>query len=96
MYAVSVPDAIARIPESVWHALDDYPDEGEAQIAETTAHGRRLIVRPHPPRRAPKPRGGLDILVHLMLPADVALFDPAPLVSLPPRTVHVGASRLAG
>ncbi len=40
-----VPDAIAAIPESAWRALDDYPDDGEAQIAETSAGGRRLIVR---------------------------------------------------
>jgi hypothetical protein len=40
-----VPEAIAEIPESDWRPLDDYPEEGEAQIAETTAHGRRLIVR---------------------------------------------------
>lgn len=40
-----VPEAIARIPESAWQPLEDYPDEGEAQIAETTAGGWRLIVR---------------------------------------------------
>jgi hypothetical protein len=40
-----VPDAIAQIPESAWRPLDDYPEEGEAQIAETSAGGRRLIVR---------------------------------------------------
>jgi hypothetical protein len=40
-----VPDAIAKIPESAWQPLDDYPEDGEAQIAETRAGGRRLIVR---------------------------------------------------
>jgi hypothetical protein len=41
-----VPAAIAQIPEADWQPLDDYPDGGEAQIAETTAPGdRRLVVR---------------------------------------------------
>lgn len=40
-----VPEAIAKIPESDWQRLDDYSQQGEAQIAETTAGGRRLIVR---------------------------------------------------
>lgn len=40
-----VPEAIAQIPEAAWRALQDYPDGGEAQIAETTAGGRRLIIR---------------------------------------------------
>lgn len=41
-----VPDAIARIAEAQWQPLSDYPDGGEAQIAETAApDGRRLIVR---------------------------------------------------
>lgn len=40
-----VPEAIARIPESAWRPLEDYPPDGEAQIAETAAGGRRLIVR---------------------------------------------------
>jgi hypothetical protein len=39
-----VPEAIAEIPESAWHPLEDYSSEGEAQIAETMAGGRRLIV----------------------------------------------------
>jgi hypothetical protein len=37
--------AIERIAESDWTALDDYPETGEAQIAETTLGDRRLIVR---------------------------------------------------
>ena len=40
-----VPDAIAKIPEPDWRPLPDYPEAGEAQIAETTAGGRRLVVR---------------------------------------------------
>jgi hypothetical protein len=41
----SVTDAIAQIPETDWRGLDDYPDDGEAQIAETILGSRRLIVR---------------------------------------------------
>jgi len=40
-----VPEAINQIPESAWRPLENYSQDGEAQIAETTAHGRRLIVR---------------------------------------------------
>ena len=40
-----VTAAIAAIPESDWQPLDDYPDDGEAQIAETMLGGQRLIVR---------------------------------------------------
>jgi hypothetical protein len=41
-----VPDAIANVAETAWRPLADYPEGGEAQIAETTAPGgRRLIVR---------------------------------------------------
>jgi hypothetical protein len=40
-----VPDAIKQIPEQAWQPLKDYPKDGEAQIAETTTHGRRLVVR---------------------------------------------------
>ena len=51
LYSISVrlqfwvPDAIAQIPEQAWRPLADYPEDGQAQIAETTAGGRRLIVR---------------------------------------------------
>jgi hypothetical protein len=31
-----VPAAIKQIPEQAWQPLEDYPDDGEAQIAETT------------------------------------------------------------
>jgi len=36
---------VEQIPENAWQTLADYPDTGEAQIAETTLSGRRLIVR---------------------------------------------------
>ena len=37
--------AVEAIEESAWQTIEDYPKEGEAQIAETTHGGRRLIVR---------------------------------------------------
>ncbi|MBV8711164.1 MAG: IS1380 family transposase [Solirubrobacterales bacterium] len=40
-----VPERIAEIPESTWITLEDYPEDGEAQIAETTLSGKRMIVR---------------------------------------------------
>lgn len=40
-----VPEAIAQIRESAWRPLADYPEAGEAQIAETHARGQRLVVR---------------------------------------------------
>jgi Transposase DDE domain group 1 len=40
-----VPDAVAAIEESQWRRLADYPDDGEAWIAETSCRGWRLIVR---------------------------------------------------
>ena len=36
---------IAPIPEHAWQTLRDYPEGGEAQIAETKLNGHRLIVR---------------------------------------------------
>jgi hypothetical protein len=51
LYSISVrlqfwvPEAIAQIPEQAWRPLADYPEDGQAQIAETIAGGRRLIVR---------------------------------------------------
>lgn len=36
--------AIAAIPEADWLALSDYPDAGEAQIAQTMIGSQRLIV----------------------------------------------------
>jgi hypothetical protein len=40
----TVSAAVAAIDEDTWQNID-YPDEGEAQIAETVYGGRRLIVR---------------------------------------------------
>jgi DDE family transposase len=40
-----VPDAIAQIPDSDWQPLADYPDGGEAQIAQTMVGQQRLVVR---------------------------------------------------
>ncbi len=37
--------AIEAIDEDAWTKIADYPDDGEAQIAETIYGGRRLIVR---------------------------------------------------
>ena len=40
----TVRAAVAAIDEDAWQSID-YPDDGEAQIAETNYGGRRLIVR---------------------------------------------------
>jgi hypothetical protein len=40
-----VRELVERIAEDAWTTIDGYPDTGEAQIAETTLGGRRLIVR---------------------------------------------------
>src|SRR3954470_6970984 len=48
--------AIEQIPDANWRPLADYPEGGEAQIAETTLAGPRLIVRR--PRRRRPPAGG--------------------------------------
>jgi hypothetical protein len=37
--------AIAAIPEQDWQTLEDYPEDGEAQIAQTMLGHQRLIVR---------------------------------------------------
>jgi len=37
--------AIAQIPEQDWQTLKDYPDSGQAQIAQTMLGTQRLIVR---------------------------------------------------
>jgi Transposase DDE domain group 1 len=37
--------AVEQVDEDAWQTIADYPKEGEAQIAETTYGGRRLIVR---------------------------------------------------
>jgi Transposase DDE domain group 1 len=41
----TVRAAVEAIPEDAWTKIADYPDDGEAQIAETVYGGRRLIVR---------------------------------------------------
>jgi Transposase DDE domain group 1 len=41
----AIREAVEQIEESTWQTVEDYPKEGEAQIAETTHGGRRLIVR---------------------------------------------------
>jgi hypothetical protein len=41
----TVRKAVQAIDEGAWQQIEDYPQEGEAQIAETTYGGRRLIVR---------------------------------------------------
>jgi hypothetical protein len=41
----TVRAAVQAIDEDTWQTIADYPDEGEAQIAETVYGGRRLIVR---------------------------------------------------
>lgn len=40
-----VKAAIAAIPEQDWQTLEDYPEGGEAQIAQTMLGRQRLIVR---------------------------------------------------
>jgi len=40
-----VAKLVAAIPETAWTPLEDYPETGEAQIAETVLSGRRLVVR---------------------------------------------------
>jgi len=40
-----IREAIESIDESAWQQVADYPDGGEAQIAETISGERRLIVR---------------------------------------------------
>jgi hypothetical protein len=41
----TVRKAVDAIDERAWRTVEDYPADGEAQIAETTHSGRRLIVR---------------------------------------------------
>ncbi len=40
-----VPQAIAQIPDADWQPLADYPDDGQAQIAQTMVGQQRLVVR---------------------------------------------------
>jgi Transposase DDE domain group 1 len=41
----AIRNAVEAIDELAWQTIEDYPEEGEAQIAKTTYGGRRLIVR---------------------------------------------------
>jgi hypothetical protein len=41
----TIKKLIAAVPEENWVTIANYPDTGEAQIAETTLKGFRLIVR---------------------------------------------------
>ena len=41
----TVRAAVDAIDEDAWQKVADYPDDGEAQIAQTTYGGRRLIIR---------------------------------------------------
>ena len=41
----SIKNAISAIAEGDWQPLADYPEGGEAQIAETTLNAKRLVVR---------------------------------------------------
>ena len=41
----TVRAAVDAIDEDAWQRIENYPDDGEAQIAETVYAGRRLIVR---------------------------------------------------
>jgi hypothetical protein len=43
--AKHVRDVVDVIDETAWTTITDYPDSGEAQIAETVLGDRRLIVR---------------------------------------------------
>jgi len=51
LYSISVrltapiAAAIDLIDEQAWSVLEDYPESGEAQIADTTFRGERLVVR---------------------------------------------------
>jgi len=40
-----IKTAIAAIPEQDWQPLEDYPEGGEAQIAQTMLGQQRLIIR---------------------------------------------------
>ena len=40
-----VRSAVEAIEEDAWQAIEDYPEQGEAQIAETTYGGRPSVRR---------------------------------------------------
>ena len=41
----TIKKLIEQIPETAWVTVSDYPDGGEAQVAETVLKGFRLVVR---------------------------------------------------
>jgi hypothetical protein len=41
----AIRNAVEAIDEQAWQPIEDYPEEGQAQVAETVFGGRRLIVR---------------------------------------------------
>src|SRR3954451_8157341 len=53
----SVRAAVEAIDEQAWATVEDYPADGEAQIAETSYGGRRLIVSARD-CSAPRPSSG--------------------------------------
>lgn len=40
-----IKQVVDQVPDTAWQTITDYPTDGQAQIAETTYAGRRLIVR---------------------------------------------------
>ena len=44
-HSPSIAKLIAQIPETAWQTVNDYPEGGEAQVAETVLKGFKLIVR---------------------------------------------------
>jgi Transposase DDE domain group 1 len=59
-----VLERIAKIPEQAWEPVEDYPDTGICQLAETSLGDERLIVRARPPAGP----GGADRAVCLLAP----------------------------
>ncbi len=43
--SATVKALVAQIPEEAWTPVRDYPESGEAQVAETVLKGWRLVVR---------------------------------------------------
>jgi hypothetical protein len=44
-HAKGIREAVQGIDEDAWVTIEDYPEEGKAQIAETVCGDRRLIIR---------------------------------------------------
>jgi hypothetical protein len=40
-----ISEQVPAIPEADRHTLDNYPEDGETQIAKTTLGSKRLVVR---------------------------------------------------